>query len=254
MIELTDKKIMHQYFTEMLMQPLASKVEQVAAPPRATPVEQKLAPQSVESAVIEADTESQSQPVAVAEAAIEFADLEEVDEDKSGLDKPSAYAWENDRPPWAQHAFDCLLFDVCGFNFAVPLITLGQIQMISEELTPVFGQAPWFMGIQATPMGKLRIVNTAQYVMPERYQPQQDYRPTYMISLANSAWALAVDRVHQPIHLHPDAVKWRANRTQLSWLAGVVKQQMCVLIDVPALAIQLMQQDRNQKTKSQTIQ
>ena|SRR5690554_5637348 len=61
----------------------------------------------------------------------------------------------NGRPMWAQQQFDVLLFKVSGLTLAVPLIALGQIQPITEELTPLFGQADWFMGLQPTAGGKI---------------------------------------------------------------------------------------------------
>jgi purine-binding chemotaxis protein CheW len=76
---------------------------------------------------------------------------------------------ENGLPQWAQSRFDVLLFKVSGLTLAVPLISLGQIQPLTDELTPLFGQADWFMGLQPTPAGKIRTVNTAKFVMPERY-------------------------------------------------------------------------------------
>ncbi|RMV85651.1 CheW domain-containing protein [Pseudomonas amygdali pv. tabaci] len=52
------------------------------------------------------------------------------------------------RPAWAAEPFECLLFDVAGLTLAVPLVCLGSIYPLAgQELTPLFGQPDWFLGI-----------------------------------------------------------------------------------------------------------
>jgi len=154
--------------------------------------------------------------------------------------------WEaNGRPPWAQGNFDVLLFKVSGLTLAVPLVALGQIQPITDALTPIFGQADWFMGLQPTALGKIRTVNTALFVMPERYDEAFLKTAKLVISINGLEWGLAVDSVNQPITLSPDAVKWRSERSKRPWLAGTVKEQMCALIDVPMMGKLLLDADTN---------
>lgn len=157
-------------------------------------------------------------------------------------------AWcENGRPSWAQERFDVLLFKVHGLTLAVPLIALGQIQPITEELTPIFGQAKWFMGLQPTPMGQIKTVNTALFVMPERYDPAFLASAKYVISIDGLNWGLAVDSVQQPRTLDPEDVKWRQGRGLRPWLAGTVKEHMCALIDIPNMGVILAGSDKNTK-------
>lgn len=148
---------------------------------------------------------------------------------------------ENGRPAWAQKRFDVLLFKVSGLTLAVPLISLGQIQPLTEALTPLFGQVDWFMGIQPTPAGKISTVNTAKFVMPERYDPEFVNTAKYVISIDGVPWGLAVDAVNQPISLQPEDVKWRTERSRRPWLAGTVKDQMCALLDIPRIGQILME-------------
>ena len=157
-------------------------------------------------------------------------------------------AWcDNGRPSWAQERFDVLLFKVHGLTLAVPLIALGQIQPITKELTPIFGQAKWFMGLQPTPMGQIKTVNTALFVMPERYDPAFLASAKYVISIDGLNWGLAVDSVQQPRTLEPEDVKWRQGRGLRPWLAGTVKEHMCALIDIPNMGVILAGSDRNTK-------
>lgn len=150
----------------------------------------------------------------------------------------------NGRPAWAQERFDVLLFKVSGLTLAVPLIALGQIQPLTDELTPLFGQADWFMGLLPTPTGKIRTVNTARFVMPERYDERFVETAEYVISIDGVPWGLAVDSVNQPISLDPEDVKWRTERSRRPWLAGTVKEHMCALLDIPRIGQLLMDADR----------
>lgn len=151
----------------------------------------------------------------------------------------------NGLPQWAQSRFDVLLFKVSGLTLAVPLISLGQIQPITDELAPLFGQADWFMGFQPTPQGKIRTVNTAKFVMPERYDENFVKNAKYVVSINGVPWGLAVDSVNQPISLMPDDVKWRSDRSKRPWLAGTVKEHMCALLDIPMIGQMLMDADKN---------
>lgn len=152
---------------------------------------------------------------------------------------------ENGRPLWAQSRFDVLLFQVSGLTLAVPLISLGQIQPLTDELTPLFGQADWFMGLQPTPAGKIRTINTAKFVMPERYDPRFVETAKYVMSINGVPWGLAVDSVNQPITLMPEDVKWRGDRSKRPWLAGTVKDHMCALLDIPRIGQMLIEADKN---------
>jgi len=179
-------------------------------------------------------------------------DLEpEAEEPEPGKLEESHYtveglAWAaNGRPVWAQKDFDVLLFQVSGLTLAVPLIALGQIQPLTDELTPLFGQADWFMGLLPSPTGKIRTVNTARFVMPERYDENFVKTAKYVISIDGVPWGLAVDSVNQPITLKPTDVKWRTERTKRPWLAGTVKDHMCALLDIPMVGQMLIDADRN---------
>lgn len=156
---------------------------------------------------------------------------------------------ENGLPAWAQSRFDVLLLQVSGLTLAVPLVALGQIQPITEELTPLFGQADWFMGFQLTPRGKVSTVNTAKFVMPERYDENFVNTAKYVVSISGVPWGLAVDSVNQPISLYPNDVKWRTNRSKRPWLAGTVKDHMCALLDIPRIGQMLIDADKNPRNR-----
>lgn len=185
----------------------------------------------------------QSVQVEVAESVAPEVELEAALETVA-VDSPLLQWSANGRPVWAQQPFDVLLFRVAGLTLAVPIIALGQIYPITDGLTPLFGQAEWFMGLQPTPTGRLRTVNTALFVMPERYDPAFVQSARYVVSIDGLDWGLAVDEVQQPIRLAPEDVTWRSERGKRPWLAGTVKTAMCALLDVPQVGRLLESQDR----------
>ncbi|MDT3719792.1 chemotaxis protein CheW [Pseudomonas oryzihabitans] len=147
----------------------------------------------------------------------------------------------DERPEWGEEPFECLLFDVAGLTLAAPLVCLGSIYPLTdEELTPLFGQPDWFLGLLPCQAGNLRVLDTARWVMPERYR--DDYREglKFVISLQGLDWGLAVHGVSHSVRLDPAEVKWRNQRTNRPWLAGTVIDQMCALLDVAALAEQVV--------------
>ncbi|WP_314408209.1 CheW domain-containing protein [Pseudomonas kuykendallii] len=143
----------------------------------------------------------------------------------------------DERPDWAEEPFECLLFDVAGLTLAVPLVCLGSIYpLVDQELTPLFGQPEWFLGILPSQAGNLKVLDTARWVMPDRYR--DDFRRSlqYVISVQGYEWGLAVHQVSRSIRLDPSEIKWRSQRIQRPWLAGTVIEHMCALLDVSALA------------------
>ena len=152
---------------------------------------------------------------------------------------------ENGRPYWAQEEFDVLLFNVLGLTLAVPLIALGQIQKLAGQLKPVIGQSDWFMGLLPAAEGSIKTVNTALFVMPERYNDSFLETAKYVISLDGISWGLAVDSITQPSTLLPDDVQWRGDRSKRPWLAGTVKSEMCTLIDIPNMGRMLTATERH---------
>ncbi|OPG82557.1 chemotaxis protein CheW [Stutzerimonas stutzeri] len=140
-------------------------------------------------------------------------------------------------PDWGDEPFECLLFDVAGLTLAVPLVCLGSIYPLAgQELTPLFGQPSWFLGVLPSQAGNLKVLDTARWVMPDRYR--DDFREglQYVISVQGYEWGLAVHQVSRSIRLDPSEVKWRTQRHQRPWLAGTVIEHMCALVDVTALA------------------
>jgi purine-binding chemotaxis protein CheW len=141
------------------------------------------------------------------------------------------------RPAWAEEPFECLLFDVAGLTLAVPLVCLGSIYPLAgHDLTPLFGQPDWFLGILPSQGGNLKVLDTARWIMPDRYRDDFRQGLQYVISVQGYEWGLAVHQVSRSLRLDPNEIKWRTHRGQRPWLAGTVIEHMCALLDVSELA------------------
>ncbi len=109
------------------------------------------------------------------------------------------------RPSWAAEPFECLLFDVAGLTLAVPLVCLGSIYSLEgQELTPLFGQPEWFLGILPSQAGNLKVLDTARWVMPDRYRDDFRQGLQYVISVQGYEWGLAVHQVSRSLRLDPE--------------------------------------------------
>lgn len=149
---------------------------------------------------------------------------------------------QNGRPSWGQERFECLLFTVAGLKLAVPLVSLGSIYKIEHEFTPLVGRAEWFMGLYQAQDRNVQVVDTARWVMPDRYHDQIKDKYQFIIRLGGNNWGIACDQVHEAISLEPSQVRWRSERSKRPWLSGTVIEQMCALLDADTLSY-LLQKD-----------
>lgn len=132
--------------------------------------------------------------------------------------------------------FQALFFDVAGLTVAVPLTELGGIHNMGK-LNSLIGKPDWFMGVMVHRDQKLNIVNTAKWVMPEKYDIdlENSIEYQYIIMLDNSNWGLACEKLVNTVTLNQDDVKWKEQSGRRPWLAGLIKERMCALLDVSAL-------------------
>jgi len=172
--------------------------------------------------------------------------------------QPLTSKWsDNGRPEWAQEPFDILIVTVNNVNVALPLQALDSIYPIESEITPLFAQAEWFIGLQKSLTGNIKVIDTTQFLMPERAgkYSREDFK--YTVAINGSGWGLAVNDLEQPLTVDPDTIRWRVRRSERPWFAGTVKDHMCVLLDIPALAQSLKEKDKNQRgvksNKSQAV-
>nr|WP_250885581.1 chemotaxis protein CheW [Shewanella jiangmenensis] len=136
--------------------------------------------------------------------------------------------------------FQVLFFKVAGLTLAVPLVSLGGIVRV-ERINHIFGRPSWFLGVQTHRDAQLNLVDTCAWVMPEKYDEKlaQSVNYQYLVLLEDSNWGLACESLVNAVRIKQSEVNWRTSAGKRPWLAGVVKEQMCGILNVTAL-IQLL--------------
>ncbi len=145
-------------------------------------------------------------------------------------------------PDWAGDDFQCLTFTVAGLTLAAPLERLNGIVQWPGELTGLPGYADWFMGLLPNRGQNVRVIDTAQIVMPDGRMP--DSRPVlervrFVVLIDDGRWGLAADAIAQVLTLSRDGVRWRGEGGKRPWLAGTAVAQMCAVLDIDNLSEQL---------------
>ena len=146
--------------------------------------------------------------------------------------------------------FQALYFEVAGLTLAVPLKSLGGIYQLGE-INQLFGKPDWFGGVMVHREQKLSVVDTARWVMPEKYNKtlEEALNYQYLIMLGESNWGLLAERLIDNVSLNHQDIKWREQGGKRPWLAGLIKEKMCALINVSAMTNLLEQgldsQDEN---------
>ncbi|GHE80745.1 chemotaxis protein CheW [Thalassotalea profundi] len=142
-------------------------------------------------------------------------------------------------------SFQAMFFDVAGLTIAVPLIELGGIHNV-DKTTSLMGKPDWFKGVMVHREDKINVVDTALWVMPEKCNKtlKNSLNYQYIIMLSDSSWGLMAEHLVDTVTLEQEDVKWIEQTSKRPWLAGLVKERMCALLDVEAL-IKLLDQGAN---------
>jgi len=146
-------------------------------------------------------------------------------------DKPSELLMDQ-----LDEEFQVLFFKVAGLTLAVPLVTLGGIINLTR-INHIMGRPDWYLGVQQHRESQLNVVDTGAWVMPEKYDHAlaQQVNYQYIVQLQDSAWGLACESLINTVKIKKSQVNWRQQAGKRPWLAGVVKSQMCGILNVDAL-------------------
>ena len=127
--------------------------------------------------------------------------------------------------------FAVLLCDIANVTVAIPLIELGGIHKLSK-LSVIAKQPSWCKGILVKGNEKFTCIDAAKWVAPNKVvssDPQGDYK--FAVQLGKTSYLLCCDNISTTIEISSDDVKWRTDTTSRKWLAGLLKERMCALID-----------------------
>ncbi len=138
-------------------------------------------------------------------------------------------------PHFSKESFQAMFFKVAGLVVAVPLVELGGIHNLTE-IHHLMGKPDWFKGVMLNREDKVNVVDTALWVMRERCNDElmASLNYEYIIMLSDSSWGLAAESIVDTVTLTENDVKW-VESSDRPWLAGLVKDRMCALLNVESL-------------------
>ncbi|MGI2259465.1 chemotaxis protein CheW [Shewanella sp. GXUN23E] len=136
--------------------------------------------------------------------------------------------------------FQVLFFSIAGLTLAVPLVSLGGIIRL-EKLNHIIGRPEWYLGLQTHRGEQVNVVDTCAWVMPEHIDKNdvESKNYQYVVQLSKSNWGLACESLLNATRIDKSQVNWRTKPGKRPWLAGVVKEQMCGILNVDALITML---------------
>ena len=251
-----NEKVMTQYLGALLceeeestdLEPVAKLLEQVSP----TDTNNKMPAKASQQTIVQPNALDEPKPTAQAEIPEQItpplekpqiqANINDIAKVTSQLDAVEAKTPVQRQEDYFDGEFQALFFEVAGLTLAVPLKALGGIHQLGE-VNQLFGKPKWFKGVMLNREENLNVVDTARWVMPEKYTQELEDKLNYqyLITLGDSQWGLLAEKLVNNITLRSEDVKWRAKSGKRPWLAGVIKEKMCALIDVQSLN-QLLEQ------------
>ncbi|NNJ73146.1 MAG: hypothetical protein HKP09_08185, partial [Enterobacterales bacterium] len=144
------------------------------------------------------------------------------------------------QPRWAEEEFEVVIVETAGLRIAVPVFSLGAIQSLSESNLDVKNKpknSALFIGTAEFNHIHYPVIDSCRWFMPEQYtelsNDSLDYG--YYLTHTKSHYALAVNAVHTSIMLSKDDIKWGKLHTKRPWLAGMLKNQRAILVELDML-------------------
>lgn len=141
-------------------------------------------------------------------------------------------------------SFPTLVFRIDDLKLALPLHLLGGIQRRDKPLTPLVGRADWFLGLMPHEPENLNVVDTGRYLLADKYRPELVDGYRYVIRIGDTAWGLACTDLCTTRNLSQDDVRWYDSNPRRPWLAGMIKEDRCALLNPEALVEALAQRGR----------
>jgi len=178
-------------------------------------------------------------PLAIAEKLIvasQQIEVEQVVTENLNIDDNNQDEWQNLQ---VEEQFQVLFFEVNQVTFAIPLTDLGGIHPLDISLNFITGKPHWFSGVMRRNQNLYNIVDSAAWLQLACNKSDLNY--SHFVLLGNSVWGLSCEKLLGTDIINKNQVKWRETKGARPWLAGMVKDKMCVLIHTQEL-IKLLNQ------------
>jgi purine-binding chemotaxis protein CheW len=143
---------------------------------------------------------------------------------------------ESEVPAWAETPFQVLTFSLGKVKLAVPLSNLNGILNLDQQPTQLPGQSDWSLGVVINLDSKVVVVDTQKVLMPEQALdaiPPSDLK--HLLLIGEGTRGLAVESLQGTEILDKSAIRWRCGQGTHPWYAGIVIEELTVMIDVDGL-------------------
>nr|WP_299184065.1 hypothetical protein [uncultured Neptuniibacter sp.] len=98
----------------------------------------------------------------------------------------------------------------------------------------------WCLGRFGGASFDTNVVDTALWLVPERYEPEMA-RYDELVILSGRHWALACDELVKSVRIPADKVTWSSKDNPRKWLWGTYMEERCAILDIPELMKQFDQ-------------
>jgi purine-binding chemotaxis protein CheW len=138
-------------------------------------------------------------------------------------------------PDWVEDAFQVLLFKVNGIKMGIPLSSLLGILTYSGEARQLPGQPAWSLGVILNREEKVVVIDSAKLLMPERLDDNAAITPQHLLLIGDGQRALAVDSICNTQMMDKEEIRWRCGSGVRPWYAGIIIQELSVLLNVDGI-------------------
>ncbi|MEW8587015.1 MAG: chemotaxis protein CheW, partial [Candidatus Thiodiazotropha sp.] len=97
------------------------------------------------------------------------------------------------------------------------------------------GQPSWSLGVIVNREEKVVVINSAKLLMPERLGANEAVSPRQLLLVGDGNRALAVDRICNTLLVEKEAIRWRCGAGIRPWYAGIIIEELSVLLDVDGI-------------------
>ena len=141
-------------------------------------------------------------------------------------------------PPWAHAPFQVLMIEIYGTTFGVPLISLREVLLCSDRPCQLPGQPVWQLGVLCHRDQQVVVVDTARLIMPKHSdRPREEWNLSkgYLLVVGEGEVALLIDKFDSRIKMEKQHIRWRCGSNGRRWMAGIIIDELSVLLDVDGL-------------------
>lgn len=136
-----------------------------------------------------------------------------------------------------ESSFSAIKFGVGRFRFVAPLNMLDSVASIADRPTPMFGQPDWHRGVVVNRGQQLVLVDPGALLGLEGVEPVTSAE--HVLVLPGGRLGLLSSVPPEPLTLRGGDIRWSRPDPRRAWMAAILPDEMCVMVDVEAFAEQI---------------